>query len=325
MAASVDSNGILNEFVRQPSNSSPSNDSSSGYRYRESWKGPYSTAKELLKNVKPGSTTRSAFLAAMGSRDEEYAAPTALSGNWYIDSVEVDEQAAGDHCIINVQYKEQENAPAEPQEEDGGTVVWNCTMVQSTVNVLAYCTNKLDQDGNVDLTEETYAARIQSWHQQSLDTSQIQSTYQFQSALGIGKIEELNEAEVAIAKKLQAGKNPMRHYPQLTKTISWNGPPKDGQDKPVIDQVDIIDTPQNCPYDISKYEWLLVGDTWNYDLRSNTTQHTLVWIGSWLDDGNDESGWDKQFYDPTNRWQFGNVTVSNYDAGGNGGNNQNNN
>lgn len=231
---------------------------------------------------------------------------------WVIDSYTVEEcNPAGLMCIFRVKFKKVEESGEEEDKPD--YTYWQCKMQPTQIDVLAYCSNKAKQgeSGAPGADKGTYATRIQAWWNQPTDTAFLKPEYKFQSIVGTEKIEELNAAETQIAKYLEAGQKPLRHYPVIVKKQVYTGKPK--IDFSLIDHI-VTETQMNRglkndeenPFDLDGWEWLCTGIDADYNTTTKVTTVSTEYTGS--------EKWDKHFYGETNassadekRWEFGAV------------------
>ena len=234
---------------------------------------------------------------------------------WVIDSYSIEEcNPAGLMCIFRVKFKKVQEEDGEDSDPD--YTYWSCNMQASQIDVLAYCSNRPKDGVSGTPGEEdggTYATRIQTWYNQPTDTSFLKPKYKFQSIVGAGREDELNDAEKAIAKKLEAGKSPLRHYPVIVKNQVYSGKPKINFD--LIDRI-VTETQMNRglksdernPFDLDGWEWLCTGINSEYNTQTQTTRVSTEYTGAFLASGAaaSGSGWDKDFYGP-DRWEFGEV------------------
>ena len=221
---------------------------------------------------------------------------------YVIDSYSVEETDAGLMSIVRVKFKRvaKDDSSEDPEPDQ---VYWTCTMQPTQINVLAYCSNKAKEGGTGEAGADdgTYATRIQTWWNQPTETSLLKPQYKFQSILGAGKIDSLNSAEIKIAKKLEAGTNPLRHYPVIIKNEIYSGKPKVDFSEIDYIQNNIGDT---GPFDLEGYEWLCTGINVDYNENTNQTRVATEYTGA--PTSTLSSAWDKDFYGP-NRWEFGGV------------------
>lgn len=230
---------------------------------------------------------------------------------WVIDSYAVEEcNPAGLMCIVRVKFKKVEAS----EEDKPDYTYWQCKMQPTQIDVLAYCSNKAKQGETGKKPGEdkgTYATRIQAWWNQPTDTAFLKPEYKFQSIVGTEKIEELNSAEKQIAKYLEAGQKPLRHYPVIVKKQVYTGKPK--IDFSLIDHI-VTETQMNKglkdaeenPFDLDGWEWLCTGIDADYNTTTKVTTVSTEYTGS--------EKWDKHFYGDKNassadekRWEFGAV------------------
>lgn len=301
--AAVDSvTGVLSKSIRQSSEQSPEFLQDGTMIFREVFKGPTSELKDVPKTLSVG-VKRSTIITA-AKYDQRINPPEPFQGtSWKLRSCMVDEEEAGDHSTITFIWGS--NKDDLDAGDDNKVVQWNLAYGQETVNVLAYCTNadlptQAPAGGFVE--GESYACRIQAWWNQPQDTAYYQPAYKFVSALGAGNVQELGKAEKAIARKLQQGRNPMRHYPILTKTTTYLDVKKEGVALSSIDYIESGNSWDNgCPIETSGWDWLKVGMTYNYNSKANSTTITETWWGA--------QDWDEDFYsaNQNRRWQFGGV------------------
>lgn len=234
---------------------------------------------------------------------------------YVIDSYSVEEcNPAGLMCIVRVKFKRV--AKDEEEDSDPDYTYWSCDMRASQIDVLAYCSNRPKDGVSGTPGEEdggTYSTRIQTWYNQPTDTSFLKPKYKFQSIVGAGREDELNDAEKAIAKKLEAGKTPLRHYPVIVKNQVYSGKPKINFD--LIDRIVTenqmnkgLKSDERNPFDLDGWEWLCTGINSEYNSQTQTTRVSTEYTGTFLASGTaaSGSGWDKEFYGP-DRWEFGEV------------------
>lgn len=229
---------------------------------------------------------------------------------YVIDSYAVEEcNPAGLMCIVRVKFKKVEAS----EEDKPDYTYWQCKMQPTQIDVLAYCSNKAKEGetGKPGKDKGTYATRIQAWWNQPTDTAFLKPEYKFQSIVGTESIEKLNAAEEQIAKYLEAGQKPLRHYPVIVKKQVYTGKPK--IDFSLIDHI-VTETQMNKglksdernPFDLTGWEWLCTGIDADYNTTTNTTTVSTEYTGS--------EKWDKHFYGDKNassadekRWEFGAV------------------
>ena len=234
---------------------------------------------------------------------------------YVIDSYTVEEcNPAGLMCIVRVKFTRVAKDEEEDPEPD--YTYWQCKMQPTQIDVLAYCSNKAKQGETGKKPGEdkgTYATRIQAWWNQPTDTAFLKPEYKFQSIVGTESIEELNSAETQIAKYLEAGQKPLRHYPVIVKKQVYTGKPK--IDFSLIDHI-VTETQMNRglkddeenPFDLDGWEWLCTGIDADYNTTTKVTTVSTEYTGS--------EEWDKHFYGDKNasspdekRWEFGAVYV----------------
>lgn len=301
--ATIDTHGVLTKSIRQCSQQSPELLQDGTMVFREEFKGPMEELQDIPSGLTPGAKRSQVITAAKYS--SRLDPPDPFTGtSWRLRSCMVEELEAGDHAKITFIWGSDKN-DKDSSQDDNKVEQWSLSYGQETVSVLAYCTNAdlpTQAPGGGFVQGESYACRIQAWWNQPQDTAYYQPAYKFVSALGAGKVQELGKAEKAIARKLQQGRNPMRHYPILTKTTTYLDSRKTGID---IDNIDYIERgstwDSGCPIDTSDWEWLKVGMTYSYNSKANSTTVTETWWGA--------KEWDKEFYssDTNIRWEFGKV------------------
>ena len=229
---------------------------------------------------------------------------------YVLDSWSMEECEAGKHCIVRVHFVEDGSDDDEPDY-----TYWQCRMQPTQIDVLAYCSNKAKQGETGEPGEQdkgTYATRIQAWWNQPTDTAWLKPTYRFQSIVGANNIQQLNSAETKIAKYLEAGDKPLRHYPVIIKKQVYTGKPKIKFD--LIDHIvtesqmnDGLKDSEENPFDLDGWEWLCTGIDAEYNTTTKTTTVSTEYTGS--------ESWDKHFYGDEDaqgdakRWAFGAVYV----------------
>ena len=237
--------------------------------------------------------------------------PEDSTNSYVIDSYTVEEcNPAGLMCIVRVRFK---RGAKEEEDPEPDYTYWQCKMQPTQLDVLAYCSNKPKQAGTSEkpgADKGTYSTRIQAWWNQPTDTAFLKPEYKFQSIVGAEEIGELNSAETQIAKYLEAGQKPLRHYPVIVKKQVYT-------DKPSIDfsLIDHIVTKtqmnrglksnERNPFVLTGWEWLCTGIDADYNTTTNTTTVSTEYTGS--------KSWDRHFYGETaaaadeKRWEFGEV------------------
>ena len=297
----TDNEGVLGVFVAQPGDQSPEMMADGSLVWRETYKGPYKIAKNILASDGKGQT-RQRILAyaptALANAVRRFTEPTPNTNcPWRLMSARVQELEAGDHCLLTFVWVSSEK---DNESLDDGFTQWNLSFGQESINVLAYCTNvepPTEAPGFGYVSGESYQSRIQAWWNQPQDTAYYQPSYRFVSALGAGQVQSLGKAEIAIARKMQQGRNPMLHYPIITKTTTYLGK----KTYVSLNTLDVIDEPTGSPFITDGWEFLKVGQTYNYNSKADQTVITVTWWGA--------KKWDEDFYspDPNRRWQFGQV------------------
>lgn len=298
--------GLLTALVAQTSDIAPEMRDNNVLYWREPFEGAYDTIKDIPATLSRGVARSVVARAHFTGANILYDPPDYYSKHeWRLDSAIVEQKEAGEHATITFTWYSDPNGKEDDDPSTDPIVSWTLSYGQSNVNVLAYCTNSdpLSSDTQGYTTGESYASRIQAWWNQPQDTAYYQPAYKFVSALGAGKIQELGLAEKAIAKKLQQGRNPMRHYPIITKTSVYPNQKLDSFDIPRLDELAGSGDLSDSPFSGSTVykDWLKVGLTYNYNGQTNSTTITETWWGA--------EEWDEDFYSSTAavRWEFGKV------------------
>lgn len=313
--AATDLSGALACWVEQPADNALQEDSSGNVHYARIFKGPYENGKNLLNQIGHNSSMSEVedALSSIVNRIDPPACPTkyGLSGQWKVDTVQIQELEAGAHCLLRVDFYNY----VDTTDILGGQKIetenlWNLSWQSYTVSPYAYCSNEEHHDQKV--TSQSYGA---SWMMPAMK-SHIDKYFQRLDGNFEGGTEEapiktysdngstmryMNPAECLIADKISIGKEPVFHFPVLTHQTatqyprSNSGPIKYSEE--VGGEIDytLSAVPADCPYTFKQiqgkdWKWLKVGD----DVQCQKTDayekftRTETWWGA-LD-------WDPNFY-----------------------------
>lgn len=305
--ATVSANGILDCWVQQPVDNSPSESSAGVVTYQEKFKGPYSKGKELLDRIKVGDTLASAHTSlgatVSGGIQNAYDAPTPPTRNnktltWIVSGIRVQEAEAGDHCFIYVDYTAQfigweVNTLYEIDERN----VWSLSWQSYSVSPFAFCSNEQHNDIPVSPSGLGYEP---NWTlpamREHIELFKNSIGGKFTGAANawvyktMAQAYYLNPTEIEIAKKIDLGKSPVYHYPILVHTTAKQGGVNVNYDETLGEDLDhIVDLPLDCPYKFDedstdeedKWKWIKVGDDMTQTkTKSNTTfERKQIWWG----------------------------------------------
>ena len=154
--ATVNSSGILDCWVQQPVDNSPSENSSNLVTYQEKFKGPYSVGKEILSRIYVGQKLSDAHTqlnqSVSGKIKSAYPSPTSPVRNdkathWVITNIHVQEADAGDHCYLTIDCVATVNSfDTTTLSEISERSVWNLSWQSYSVSPYAFCSNEQHQD-----------------------------------------------------------------------------------------------------------------------------------------------------------------------------------
>ncbi len=314
-------NGVLTKFIAQTQTNAPSISENGTMSWSETYKGPYELGKDILWQCVPNASRRSNIIGPNQDSFISLFSPPRMvdehghsSRDWVFKSGRCDQIDSGWHC--NLTFEWSSVADLSSLQDTPNYTVWQFRSGCDQIDVFAYCTNT-DISSFVDAGNngESYSSRIQTWWDQPSDTSILKPSYQFQSVVGAGSIGKLNQAEIAIAKKLQSGRRPQRHYPIIVRTDYYQGNPTINFEKidHIIESNDALftsiasDGSGECPYTLEGWQWLLT------DINSSFNTNTKMTTVSYQMTGAKE--WDENFYgsdpfsdaDCSGRWEIGGV------------------
>jgi hypothetical protein len=313
--APVNSNGVLNAFVQQPTTESPS-ETTSGIVYSEVWKGPYEKGKNILSFVKIGDT-RNVFYTWLGAnrvyRIDPPNAPIRNGEqlNWYVDSINVSELQAGDHCTITVKFKTEFDNAESPNivQEVPDSLRWDVAWQSYTVTPYEFASGKVHEDismspsysGDLDYTVKASRIMIEKYRNnngrvvtlnEGTDDEIFGLIYSLEDSFADTYV--LGGAETELYKKISLNRNAVYHYPVITKTRTYQGMlSADLPDELGVDMDTISSLPEGCPYTFAKVKvgdnekdrvWLKMTDNLqiqqiDIDRNVKTLTRTEQWAG----------------------------------------------
>lgn len=299
-SAPTDDKGVLDCFVQQPVDNTPSADKDGRIIYTEKWKGPYKTAIDILDDIKVGMDI-AVFHQWLGANKISCFDPpappkinkddTGTDNKWIISNIRVQELTAGDHAIIVVEF----GANLQKlQDSDTWSVSWQAY----TVTPYEFCSGKVHEPltispsfgvGQTELNWSIPASR-QMIEQYRSHSPQIvkgtdgtaENNDESDITLFVYKpnpedeydYKMLSMREMEVLKKLNQGRNATYHYPIVTHSVSYIGT----EVSAMIDQIGslgsdldtaISSLPSECPYSFADFKqgsdnknwiWLKIGD-----------------------------------------------------------------
>lgn len=217
--------------------------------YEESWKGPSS----ILKDIPNGDKTYGSWKIGNERPDVSnnlkfvvrFSQPKTYNDfyKWIIQSIEIEQLAAGDHSLMKVSYRQKYAfGEKDPDQKDIVTkiknkVEWNLTWGSNNVNVLAYCNAALSKPAckirkiNNSIGSDNFvpqnpdAPNIKSNPENIINCSNNVNGDSPVDLLPYQWIQgnyvcELRYNEKLIKDKYSANANPVFHYPIITKTTT---------------------------------------------------------------------------------------------------------
>lgn len=285
--APVGNLGQLSCFVRQPCDTSPSNENGNNI-YVEVWKGPYEAAKNLPYYLKPGDSLTKVHSQLGSDKIQCFQPPLCPpnadgeNGTWTLDSISIRELEAGLHAEVRIKYYANYGGTSTTLAEVSELETWNVHMVPWTLSPLAFCANEASKKyvapkngivTDAHWEDTVYVPDIQK---------AAQNNYQHLSCQGGGYVIGFNPidkkgpmqttatyylgaASAAIMQKYSTGKQCLYHLPVVTHTTVKQGLINTSSyDEDIGGDLDTIcDLPSDCPYSFADgpWEWLKVGDT----------------------------------------------------------------
>ena len=313
--APTNSEGILNCYVLQPTDSAPEI-TGNVPRYREVWKGPYSYAKELAKQTGISLTTLYTKMGLPLVRSYEVPTCPIIDGQqlyWKVSSIKIQELEAGDHALVTIDCEGANDLyDVETLISDTKQDVWSLSYQTVTYSPYAFCSNKRRYKGKIkdwspgyDTTQHPTAHWTNFAHR-----TNIAQALQYPNSFPIDPVTQesnflvfetvppdantlipvrkyLNPVESAIAKKIFLDKNVIYHMPVLThQTVERTTASK--YHNTLGYNLDHLDTlPSDCPYKFEdeKWEWLKIADDCTQQKNKvesgweNTFTRRQVWQG----------------------------------------------
>lgn len=322
--------GILNCMVQQPNDQSPHlENGEKANKYQEKWKGPYDKVKNVSSGTLFGATIkidekRPNFGGQWISR---YTVPTPPEGkDWFISGITVDEQTAGDHAILKIDYTARPVGWGAGQFYDDTDVVWTLSWQSYNATALAFCSNGIDPNTGDRRQGDKYKESAFAWrvthcasYQHEIDTADTDEavqknayTWQEIDENGNSVKMELNDNEKMVYDRYVNNVNATYHYPIITKTTTYYLKKDTVWSKTVglnIDEINDPETDGDMPFKFSnteqgKWEFIKVADnvTMNFD---NENYKKYVFTETWWG----AKKWDEKYYsDKTDkRWKLGDL------------------
>lgn len=284
--------GILTKFYKQPVDNTPS-EHNGELTYKEKWKGPYSVGKGILGSVKTGDTLSQAQ-SALGSKAEEYSAPTCptrngKAGAWRITSVNVEECSnAGDHCFVTFTCRaDYSGTDVETLTELIEKNVWSISWQSYSVSPWDFCANN---GSNAKAWSPNYedSPPTPVWAV-TADRAAIQAAMnqnpEFKGNFIVFTPDKnvpdckkyLEAANYEIQKKVGLDRNATYHYPIIIHQTAHRGGFSSnykGQDTLGSDIDHVTSLPSGCPYNLDDdWTFIKIGDDMTQE-RSEAKQTT---------------------------------------------------
>lgn len=146
--ARVDANGILDVLVKQPYDNQPTEDQS-GCHLEESFKGPYSKLKEILKQIRVGMPIDEVYpkLSSYVGIQQAYGYPECPTRNnkdqeWVCTGIRVEEAEAGDHGFIYITYSGSQSLGQSEEVFDPYQDVWSVSWQSYSVDPYNFLANE---------------------------------------------------------------------------------------------------------------------------------------------------------------------------------------
>lgn len=196
-------------------------------KFQEKWKGQYETCRTVLSGLLTKYTdvsrpTYSDFKTIASNRIESYSEPNPPSGGvWCLVDANVDELEAGVHGMLTMNWSYQLTSiqPLPPTPPDSDTTTWNIDWQSYNFSTYGYCANDPIEDPD-DPPETANRKNIEAVFNLQVELANLKNTYRYQDSLG--KIRQLNAHEQDIYNLVAQGKNPVFHYPIVTKVKTWH-------------------------------------------------------------------------------------------------------
>lgn len=311
-AGSVQNQGVLTKFIKQVVDGTPS-ESNGVLTYKEKWKGPYSTGKEILSSVKTGDTLAQAQ-AALGSHVEEFSAPTCptrnnKAGTWKIEGVSVEQIQSGDHCYVTFTFRaDYGETDVQTLTEDVEKNVWSITWQAYSVSPWDFCANG---GANAKPWSPSYddSPPTPVWATLA-DRAAIQAAMnqnpEFKGNFIVYTPDKnvpdcrmyLEAANLEIQKKVGLDRNATYHYPTIThQTVHRGGFNANYEDTATLgEDVDHVHAlPSGCPYSFdSSWIWVKTGD--NMSQQRDEAENMTIFTRQETFMGVLEDSYDKNYY-----------------------------
>ena len=300
--APTDQKGVLSQWVQQPSDNMP-HETQDNITWHERWKGPFSLGKDILSKIAPNDKLEQVHTALGTNRVKRYDPPTCPTrwgkeGVWTVNSVNVQEQESGAHCILDIEYYANYNGwDVKTLVENLKYNVWSLTWQSYSVSPYAFCSDKAHEDkvqspvGKPDTPTYTEENACRQHIQTYLDKSYaVLSSAQFpndnvyvyqKDPLQQHMLNALTPAEGVILEKVMSNKNATYHYPILThqtvKTGSSDATYTDDVGKDIDYVIDIgkLDCPYKFPAEEGqKWDWIKIGDDMEQKKTETQVQFT---------------------------------------------------
>lgn len=320
--------GILDCMVMQPNDQTPHlENGEKADKYSEKWKGPYDKVKDVAKAPIYGLRLRIDDKRPnfSGNWISRYDPPSPPEGKeWFITGLTVEEQTAGDHAILKIDYTARDAGWGAGQFYDDADVVWTLTWQSYNATALAFCSNGIDPDTGERKTGDKYKNSSFAWHvthcasyQHQIDNSGTEDAIEKNAYTWMETDEEgnsiamtLNDDEKKVYDRYVNNINAVYHYPIITKTTTYYLKKDTVWSKTMgldIDDINDPETDGNMPFKFSntdqgKWEFVKVADnvTMNFD---NENYKKYVFTETWWG----ARKWDEKYYSPNSdkRWQLG--------------------
>ena len=289
--------------------------------WTEKFKGPWSVIKELPYKAAGGypyfkiGAKRSSLITSQNFT-ARFSPPSVTGMDWYVNNVKIQQLEAGDHGIITVSYKSHPDDwtcinKGDTDVLSNDTISWTMNFESETMPVLGYCKN--GDYGSTDLTAQppgagdSRAQAIIDWY--NCDDNFLKSKKCFKagnSETGISCA--LGSREIEIAEYYAKGVNPIFHYPVVTRVQKGWRYASSISEFEVGDNLDTIDTPSGCPFNLGNWEWVKIGSTFNcevdYNFENNATTNNPVMAFTYQESWRGSLSADQNFYG-SNKWEFG--------------------
>lgn len=306
MEIDTNTEGTLDKIYHLGFTDGPSVDDNGRATLVEEFKGNFKTLRELhLGLFKVNKERPTETIEGGGSFVTYFKAPQPSNNQdirWFINSVKVEEQEAGDHAIMTVSYigKLIKNTSLEEPEAEEISETWQIENQENEVSIYMYCTS----DPSISMNNARW---IKAWEEES-PTLYAKRYY---TNPDDGEVYTLTEAGKAIAEYVARGITSIKAFsPVIVRTRIYSA----GKIDKIGEDINTIDTPdntENWKAFIEAWNWLKVGDDLTAEFSGNEVvkqTRTEKWLGS-------RTEWPKEFYSksPKERWKIPMNSVVEYE------------